>query len=244
MVKKLVLLLGLLLPAIICLAQLPDTSSVPPKPKISVVSNVLFQFDNRNERYHGAKGRMNGLKLGIEFYKRVRLGAGFYENNDYYFIPYPAIEDSAQRQSRFNYSTFFTEVVFYRNFRFEFSVLGSVGGGHIAVNNYNTTTAPPSYSRSDTISGVGVRDLSINGHYKIFPWLGLGLGIGYRNVHRLADLNLRTAYSDPYLDFKLKLFLSYAYKSIFKPEEIEMEKAYYDYRREQRMARLKTFFNR
>ena len=60
------------------------TDSIPPKPKAGFVSNVLFQFDNRNERYFDVNGRMNGLKLGLEFYKRFRAGFGFYANNDFY----------------------------------------------------------------------------------------------------------------------------------------------------------------
>ena len=59
----------------------PDTL-IYLKPKAGFISNFIFQFDNRNERYYDTRARMNGVKIGFEFYKRLRTGFAFYENNN------------------------------------------------------------------------------------------------------------------------------------------------------------------
>lgn len=186
---------------------------------------------------------MNGLKMGLEFYKRVRLGFGFYGNNTDYDIPNPLFIDSARRTGTFNYSTFFTEVVLYRNFRWEFSIIGAMGSGRVLAKNYVKTGSIYSYTGHRIYEDVKVRDIALNTQFKIFSWLGMGMGVGYRHVFNLDDDNLQTAYRDPYLDFKIKIFLGYAMKAIFKPSAIEEEKVYYEYRREKRKKEFKELFN-
>lgn len=223
-------------------AEGDDTTAIPEKPRARAISNVVFQFDNRNERYFGTKARMNGLKLGLESYKRVRFGFGFYANNNFYRIPNPAIDDSILRTGKLNYSTFFTEIVFYRSFRWEVSLIGATGGGRLRVNNFSNDASISRFIRQDVYEKVKIRDVAVNGQFKIFPWLGVGAGLGYRNVVNLPDENLRDAYRVPYIDFKLKIFLGYAVKSIFKPSKIEEEKAYYAYRKKKRHEAFKALF--
>lgn len=221
-----------------------DSSLPPPKPKAGFISNMIFQFDNRTENYYDVRGRMNGLKLGLEFYKRFRTGFGFYANNDFYRIESPVVVDSLFRSARFNYATYFAEIVFLRNFRWEFSTIAQFGSGSIIVNNYNNLGAVPTFSHVDTINDVGVFDIGLNGHFKVFPWLGLGSGIGIRYVNSISDLELKDAFRDPYIDFKLKIFLGYAYKGIFKPKAIQAERDYYKWREAKRWAAVKKMFGK
>lgn len=224
--------------------SIDDSIAPPPKPKAGFISNFIFQIDNRTENYYDVRGRMNGLKLGFEFYKRFRTGIGFYSNNDFYRIESPVIIDSAFRSARFNYATYFAEIVFFRNFRWEFSTIAQFGSGSIIVNNYSNFGAVPTFSHVDTITDVGVFDIGLNGHFKIFPWLGLGSGIGIRYVNNLPDLELTDAFRDPYIDFKLKIFLGYAYKGIFKPKAIQAERDYYKWREAKRWAAMKKLFGK
>lgn len=225
----------------IALAQ-PETDTIPQKPVYKPLSNIIFQFDNRRERYYDVRGRMNGLKVGLEFYKRVRLGIAFYANNDFYRIEAPRGVDSTYRTALFSYSTFFTELVVFRNFRWELSMVGALGGGSLDVNSYNTIGPLPSFVRNDIITDVRVFDFGGTGHFKVTPWLGIGFGSGLRRVYNLDDANLRAAYNDPYLEFKLKLFLGYAYRSIFKPQTIRKERIYYLHRGAKRKAYIQSFF--
>lgn len=241
-VFRVALLLSLLLPALLLAQETQTFDTIPAKPEVKPLSNLIFQFDNRRERYYNVRGRMNGLKIGLEFYKRVRLGIGFYANNDFYRIEPPQGVDSLFRTARFNYATAFTEVVVFRNFRWELAVSSAIGRGGMEVNRYNLIGSSPSFISTDNLSGIGVFDIGGNGHFKVFPWLGIGFGSGVRRIYDLDDANLRSAFTDPYFELKLKLFIGYAYRSIFKPASIEQEKAYYDYRHEKRLAFYESLF--
>ncbi|MEX2597859.1 MAG: hypothetical protein WEC59_13120 [Salibacteraceae bacterium] len=220
-----------------------DTISIPQKPKVSLLSNAVFQFDNRSERYYNMRGRMNGLKLGVEFYKRFRVGLGIYANNDFYRIEPAQGSDSLFRTARFSYVTAFTEMVVFRNYYWDVSLIGSYGSGNIAANTFDNLSAIPSFVRLDTFADVHVFDLGFTAYFKMFPWLGIGAGAGSRSLRNLNDQNLFDAFNNPYFEFKLKVYLGYAYRSIFKPESILEEKMYYDYRKKKRIEYLKSKFN-
>lgn len=241
-VFRVVLLLGLLVPVLVLGQEAQNMDSVPAKPEVKPLSNLIFQFDNRRERYYNVQGRMNGLKIGLEFYKRVRLGFGFYANNDFYRIEAPQGADSLFRTARFNYATVFSELVVFRNFRWEFAVATALGRGGMEVNRFNLLGTSPSFISTENFADIGVFDIGGNGHFKVFPWLGIGFGSGMRRVYNLDDANLRSAFTDPYFELKLKLFIGYAYRSIFKPESIQQERDYYDYRREQRLTFYQSLF--
>lgn len=121
-------------------------------------------------------------------------------------------------------------------------MVGALGGGSLDVNSYNTIGPLPSFVRNDIITDVRVFDFGGTGHFKVTPWLGIGFGSGLRRVYNLDDANLRAAYNDPYLEFKLKLFLGYAYRSIFKPQTIRKERIYYLHRGAKRKAYIQSFF--
>lgn len=222
--------------------ELSDFDTIPELPAPKKISNVIFQFDNRNESYYDLRGRMNGLKLGAEFYKRARVGFGFYGNGNFYEMRYPSRSDTISESARFSYSTVFSELVLFRNFRWEIATGLALGRGAFRLNQFNTSGSTPEFTGSDTIRGAGVIDIALQTHFKAVPWAGLGFGVGYRNVGLDARQDLSTPFSSTYFDFKIKLFLGYLYKSIFKPEHIQAERAYYDYRRAKRKAELKKLF--
>jgi hypothetical protein len=212
------------------------------KPKAGVVSNFLFQFDNRNERYYDLRGRMNGTKIGLEFFKRVRTGVGIYGNNSFYQMNFPDAPKDFRYSARLNYTTWFTEVVLYRSFRWELSTAYAMGKGIIQLDEYDARASIPELMKKDTISGIPLYDFGVNSHFKIFPWFGLGFGVGYRTLSLATYPELQGPFSDPYFDFKVKVFLGYAYRGIFHPERIEAENNYYQQRAKIRKAKFRAKF--
>lgn len=217
-------------------------STIYEKPKAGFVSNFIFQFDNRNERYYETRARMNGVKLGLEFYKRVRLGFGVYGNNNFYQINFPTAPDDQLFSGRMNYLTTFGEVVFYRSFRWELSSSIARGRGEILLNAYDASTSIPELVRSDTISHILLYDFGAHSQFKIFPWFGIGVGVGYRTLDLPKHPELQGLFSDPYVDFKIKIFLGYAIKGIFSPEKIKAERLYYEQRSRYRRAKFRAKF--
>jgi hypothetical protein len=71
----------------------------------------------------------------------------------------------------------------------------------------------------------------VSAHYRIFSWLGVGMGLGYRQV-LTPDTLVNQAVSGVFASFKLKIFLGDLYFLIFKPDIIKGEKmAWKDQRR-------------
>ncbi len=200
------------------------------------ISNVIFQLDNRNERYYGVGARMNGIRLGIEIEKTLRVGFGLYQNNNYYSFEPPSANDSLQQTIQLNYSNIFMEWILYEDFRWELSMPLSYGGGNIRLNNFARVNGLPEFVGSDTIDRARLIDLGLMGHVKVFPWFGVGAGVGYRQMLSLDPL-YRKPFSAPYIDFKVKLFLGYIYKGIFKPEVVQEERDAYMAERAARKAK-------
>lgn len=212
------------------------------KPKAGVVSNFLFQFDNRNERYYDLRGRMNGTRVGLEFFKRLRTGVGIYGNSSSYQMNFPSVPKNLSYSARLNYATWFAEAVFYRSFRWEFSTAYAMGKGRIQLDSYDTRTSIPELSAKDTILGIPLYDFGVNSHFKIFPWFGLGFGVGYRTLRLPSYPELQGPFSGSYFDFKIKVFLGYAIRGIFHPERIEAENNYYIQRATMRKAKFRAKF--
>jgi len=224
------------------LAVCAQDTTIYKKPKAGFVSNFLFQFDNRNERYYDTRARMNGVKIGFEFYKRFRTGFGFYGNNNFYQMQFPDAAEGLRYSARLNYSTWFTELVFYRNFRWELSGSFATGTGDILLNTFDVRTSLPQVIAEDTISDIRLYDFGFNSQFKIFPWFGIGVGVGYRTLDLPNYPELQGPFSDPYFDFKIKIFLGYAIKGIFNKDKIKAERLYYEQRSTNRRAAFRERF--
>lgn len=236
---KSILVFAFALFSLACLAQKEDDYP-PDKPEAKAISNFIFQFDNRNERYYGERAKMNGLKLGLESFKRVRYGFGFYQNPRSYPFLYPGRPSEISQTFSLKYNVVWSEIVPFKGFRYEIALPVAYGKGLAYVKNFEKigTTTDYRYTGTDTVQGLKVLDLGINGYYKPIPFVGIGAGIGYRTS--LVDApKFNEPLSDVYFDFKLKFFVGYVYKAIFKPGSIKEEKAYYKYRKKQRKEKRK-----
>lgn len=221
-----------------------DTDSIVyEKPPARFISNAIFQFDNRNERYYGTRARMNGLKLGLEFYKRLRMGFGFYGNTSFYMLNYELPTPNYQIAARLNYNTTFAELVVFRSFRWELSTSLARGNGRIRIDTFDMQPAIPVLVRRDTITDIRLWDYGVNAQFKIFPWFGLGFGVGYRSLVLPEIPSLQTPFSNPYVDFKIKIFLGYAIRGIFSPQKIEEERLYYQQRSRERWKKFRSIVN-
>jgi hypothetical protein len=210
--------------------------TIPLKPKVSAFSSTVFQADNRREHYYDTKGRMLGVKLGVELFNRHRMGLGYYRNSHFENIPYPNKPIDVIQTHRLNYTVGFFEFVWFRNFRWEYSISASLGRGNLSVNTFATQYSEPTRSY---IRKVNAQDYCFNMQYKVVSWFGFGLGLGYRNAQVPNHPELSKGYSNTYYDIRIKLFPGYIYKAIYQPKKILHEKAFYSYRKQQRKAYLK-----
>lgn len=205
----------------------------------------VVTMDNHYTAFFGQSANFWGVKLGLEMYKKYRVGIGGY------YMPRkvdmaPLLEqgatDSTYQKFRMHYYTAFFEWVFVKNFRWELAMPVSLGYGRAEVQQWIP-------GRNENVMGRWVegKDLnefvatwSVNAHYKIFSWVGVGLGLGWRQIVT-PNQEIQQGFSGVILSYKVKLFVGDLYKSFFKPHKILEEKGDYRWRKfmKKNLKRLK-----
>lgn len=195
---------------------------------------LLFSFDSRNSFILNQQAKMLGFRVGVEMFDKYRTGFGFYGLRDHIDLPQEIRRyDTLNQALRFTYSTLFFEYVIYEDFKWEASASFPFGRGKGMVDTLSSRYNIP----GERVSGdVNVIAPSAGGHYKLFYWLGVGGGLGYRFVVA-PERNIRRSLSSPFYVIKVKLFLGGIYKSIFKSEEVEAERAEWRNQRRERKAK-------
>ncbi len=156
----------------------------------------IFQLDNRFSSIDKADIVLWGAKTGVQYknYTRFGLGASF--------ITSPVQIDYFNKRTRqneintidFHYISFFDDLILYKNPKWEIFLTEQLCYGS------------PSFSKEvndEIVSDVDIKmflnEFSGQVNYKIFPWIGTGVGIGYRNVWNKSPLLQRTFNAPVYI---------------------------------------------
>ncbi|HCQ28890.1 MAG TPA: hypothetical protein DIU39_01310 [Flavobacteriales bacterium] len=173
----------------------------------------IFSFDSRNTVILGQSAGLFGVKFGIEHNKRHRFGMGIYaiKANSTINLGKEQIEYSTENNTLrdtivdlyagFDYLTLFYEYVWLTKKRWEISTPVSFGYGTASVN-YNIGKQKIIYADVPVLSVEPV----VSGHYKVFSWIGIGAGVGYRKVV-YTNKKIGHRLDAPLYIFKIKLFL-------------------------------------
>jgi len=200
------------------------------------LTRFVFAFDNRTEWLNGNRGRMDGIKVGMEFNERYRLGVAIYNNpSPVAMEPVVTERDSIVNAVDLRYFAFYGELILYKDYRWEVDIPIAYGTGNASLIRFTANSG-----LDEPIRDISVRtvDAGISAHYKIFSWVGFGSGFGYRKAFSSNEL-MKDAYTSPYFVFKLKLFLGYLYKTVFQRKKLKEERdAYHEKKRERKKRRL------
>lgn len=205
----------------------------------------LIGMDNHYTAFFGQNTNFWGAKVGLELFQNYRMGFGAY------YMPKkvtmtPILEvgaiDTTYRKFRMHYYTTFIEWIFIRNFRWELAMPVSAGYGRAEVQQWlperNENVLGCWVEGKDI--GMFVGSFSVNAHYKIFSWVGLGLGLGWRQIIS-SNEEIQTSFSGVILSYKIKLFPHHLYRALFKKEKILEEKGDYRWKKymKKNLKRLK-----
>jgi hypothetical protein len=179
---------------------------------------ILFGFDSRFSTIGNQLVSINGVKVGFELYNKFRIGYGIY------FLGTPLFYDIKVRKydtlkfskMRFNYMAFSLEYILYNKGAYEVSLPNQFGWGSTNFEYMNSsgrleqTRKHPLFLYEPTLSG----------YRRIFYWVSLGGGGGYRFVlgSRTAD---KYFLNGPIFYFKVKFhpvefFKCIKYGKVFK----------------------------
>lgn len=151
-----------------------------------------------------------GVKVSLDFENRLRFGYGVYFLFRNRIVRDFALTDSlgnnytVKSELRFTYLSAFAEYVFFLNDRWEFSAPIHLGIGDVGFSNINQAKKT-----------VLLTELGVMGSYKIFPFFGLGGGIGYRQILAGGQV-VRQDFNSPTYSFGLRFWVGYLYKKYIK----------------------------
>jgi hypothetical protein len=150
-----------------------------------------------------------GLKASLDFDNRLRLGFGVYFLQSPFYrslsvTDYFGVEDTVRAKLDFVFMTSFVEYVFLSTKRWELSSPLALGIGDVVFRDVGMRPQP-----------VLTSELGLQGSYKVFPWIGLGGGVGYRQILSGGKL-IRENFNSPTYSFGLKFWFGYLYQKYFK----------------------------
>ncbi|MFK7048390.1 MULTISPECIES: hypothetical protein [Flavobacterium] len=162
----------------------------------------IFQMDNRLSSLRDNQISILGAKIGFQYKNKFRFGVGTS------FILSPVkITYINKRTQLINdnkvslwYGSLFTDWIFYKNPKWECFLTEQIGFGKPSfVREINDDIV-----RNTNIS-LYVNEISGQANYKILKWIGLGAGIGYRNILN-SKAALKTTFDAPIYIGKIILY--------------------------------------
>ncbi len=181
-------------------------------------SQTAVALDSRRSFVSRQDVNMLGIRAGLDFDGLVRVGGGVYllfsDVYQQFSLTDPATgaQTTVSGRLHFSYVSAFFEPVLLQSKRWEVSF-----PLHLGIGDTYYEGAGFELSRPRT---VVLSETSVTGHYKIFPWIGLSGGVGYRRLLRGNNL-LKENFHAPIYMFGIKFFASWIYLRIFKPEQLE-----------------------
>jgi hypothetical protein len=181
----------------------------------------MFSFDGQNTYVEGKDARFFGLKTGIDFKGRVHAGVGLYGLRTYLdrsiLLGPDTITgkyDTLPGTLKFSYITSFIEYVFFQTKHWEFKVPFAFGLGGSSYTYYFTPNVATDFRKGGVllmVSGLGVE-------YKFTSWVGLGAGVGYRQI-LIRNRLMKDRLSTPYYSLAVKLYFGKLYRYVFPKKD-------------------------
>ena len=171
---------------------------------------LVVQLDQRYSPLNGKLVNIYGLKLGVEWRGRVRAGLGAYRLSSGVPTTLPApsyLPADATQELRFRYLTVYGEYVLIGTPRWELSTPTQLGFGRV----FASYRLPDGSRERSSVERIWLVEPSLVGHVRVFRWIGVGAGAGYRQMLFL-DSRAERELSGLILLGRVKLFLGDLYQ--------------------------------
>lgn len=196
--------------------ETPDSKDTTIKHIIKFAKPV-FHFDARYSFINHQQVQISGFKIGVEWIEKFRTGIGFYGLSTTLNKELEEVQDPVQRldgRFRFNYLALYGEYIFLSSRKWEISTPIQFGIGQMFYEVRDKRGMPKANERKL----IALVEPSVTGHYKFFPWVGVGAGAGYR--YMLSSQNkIEHGFDSPIYYIKAKLFVGEIYRAINRKKE-------------------------
>ena len=161
-----------------------------------------FQLDNRFSSIRGKDVTVFGLKVGLQYKKLTRIGIGssFIVNPVYIDYYNKKLKAEETNKISFWYFSIFNDWILFKNKKWECFATEQIGFGKP-----NFTKEINNDIVSDVNVNLYVNEISGQVNYKFTKWIGLGAGIGYRNLLNKKSV-LNTTFDAPIYIAKIIIY--------------------------------------
>lgn len=177
------------------------------KPKFSV------RFDTRNSFIANKAAKIRGVKFGLDYGKDVTVGMSFNWLDAKFDSQKDVLVgmDTVHAKLDFAYLGAYFEYTFYRTKKWEISIPVQIGFGSTYFGYKNEQDkAKKMYQKP-----ILVYEPAMTAEYKIWRYLGVGAGVGYR-LMLINNKDIDGNFNSPIYVLKLKVYLGQVYRDVFK----------------------------
>lgn len=176
--------------------------------------SFIFKMDTRNSFISNRRGEIFGIKLGVEFDKKLRVGGGVHWltsalTSDRYITGSTGKTDVVPAYLDLAYLAYYIEYVYFKTKRWELSIPFQFGGGY---SKYEYSYGGNNFSDSKKM--IAIYEPGISTQFKIFRWMGVGADIGLR-VMVLNNSSIKQNFNSPTYAFKFLVWYDELYKMAF-----------------------------
>lgn len=166
---------------------------------------LLVKLDSKYSFVSNQLVTMRGVKAGLNFDSRVKIGVGYsWMKNDFNFDNPTNLVNNENYDLRYSYVSTFFDYNFYNEKKWSFLVNTDLAVVKLGYKNLET-------SSFDYYSYGGVIEPSLIGEYDLIKYIVIGSGLGYRFVFRESN-NIPEQFSAPIFILRLKVDFLKIYK--------------------------------
>ncbi len=179
--------------------------------------HLFAKLDTRNSFIENSRAKIFGVKIGLNFGKRVHIGIGYNQlyppardfDSYYYFKKSANKIDSVTSRLRLFYISTHIEYIFYQTKHWELSIPLQIGIGK----SYYVYSILNKKGRTQENWNF-IYEPAVSVEYKIVKWIGVGADVGFRFAIT-NDRKINQKFNSPTYAFKLLIYYNEIFKSIF-----------------------------
>ncbi len=206
--KKQLFIFCLLVINLFCKGQFMDSIYDVIKQKRSFNINLELRFSFINNQLT----TVNGLRGGISFNRKLRIGGGISWLNSDLFL------DNEKQYLKFVYLCLYSDIVFYKTKRWQLSVPIQIGMG----SSWFQKETQFSFSNKDSKYFLLLYEPGITTQFKVFKWLGFGSDVAYRFTLK-NEKNIGENLNSPTYSFKILTWIDQLYYDFFPKSKLSIK---------------------
>lgn len=178
-----------------------------------------FRIDTRNSFITTQFARILGVKVGLDFNNRVKVGLGYnrlisdIERKQFLRVN-DIVVDTIAANLDFEYLSPYMEYTFFREGKWEMSIPVLIGVGRSRFG-YTGLDGKKAFSKGQLVI---LYEPYMTGQYRFLNWFALGAGVGYRLLF-VGSGSVQENFNSPIYVLKFKFYFGDLYRTVFPTDE-------------------------